>query len=1842
MSFNLRRYITNIFLLITFALLQNSYGQLSGTYTIPGSPFATIRAAVDSMNLAGVGAGGVTFNVTAGYTENITEPIIVTATGTEGNTITLQKSGSGADPLVTRTDAGTNETINLGGLGDAVIQLNGSDYVTFDGIDVSASNQGIEYGYITNKPSGTDGCKYVTIKNAAVTMTKGTSGYVIGIYISNGPTDVASPAGVAVTDSSGINSNILITGNTVQNVHVGVYERGSVASGFQDNNVVVGQEGAGNVITNFGGGSATPSYGVYNTLVANPTVSYNTITSAEHTANVYGIYYLAGIQGNVVANNNTITLSNVSLSTGATYYIYTNANATSESFNNNTFAAGTISATGNVYLIYTQNFTTSITVTGNQTSGSINRTGALGNFYCYYNFGSPTSGLSTISNNNFSNITVTGTSGLYGIYDNTFQPHNRICSGNTIANLAGGTGNTYCIYTGATLTNQLYDNTVHSVTAGGNVYGLYFAGPNATAYNNNVYEITTSGTILYGIYDAAAGTTSCYKNQVYNLTGNNANQTLYGIYITSGASNNVYNNFVSDLKTPVSGSATGLAGMYISGGTAIGLYYNTIFLNASSTGANFGSAGIYASTTPTVDLRDNVVVNTSTPVGAGFTTAYRRSTNTLTSYADVSNNNDFYAGTPSAVNLIYYDGTDTARTIEQFKIIVSPRDSVSFTENPPFENSTTPPYDLHINTNAVTQLEAGGTPVNTPIAITDDFDGDLRNASTPDVGADEFVTLLQLSGTYTIPGSPFATIKAAVDSLNLVGVGSGGVTFNVTAGYTENITEPIIVTASGTEGNTIILQKSGSGADPLVTRTDAGTNETINLGGLGDAVIQLNGSDYVTFDGIDVSASNQGIEYGYITNKPSGTDGCKNVTIKNAAVTMTKGTSGYVIGIYVSNGPTDVASPAGVTITDSSGINSDIIITGNTVQNVHVGVYARGSGASGFQDNNVVIGQTGAGNIITNFGGGSMTPSYGVYITYVTNPSVAYNTITSAEHTANLFGVDIFAGVQQIVVNNNTITLSNVSLSTGATYYIANYSTGASENFNNNTFAAGTISATGSVYLIYASTFTTSVTVTGNQTSGSINRTGAVGNFYCYYNFGTPTSGLSTISNNNFSNITVTGSSNLYGFYDFVIGTHNRICNDNTIENFTGGTGNTYGFYHSGGLSNEIYNNTVHNITAGGNVWGIYGTGTNGSFHNNNVYNITTSGINLYGIYDAATGTTNCYKNQVYNLTGNNANQTLYGIYITTGASNNVYNNFVSDLKTPVSGSATGLAGMYISGGTAIGLYYNTIFLNASSTGANFGSAGIYASTTPTVDLRDNVVVNTSTPVGAGFTTAYRRSTNTLTSYADVSNNNDFYAGTPSAVNLIYYDGTDTARTIEQFKMIVSPRDSVSFTENPPFINSTTPPYDLHINITVPTQLESGGTPVNTPIAITDDFDGDLRDATTPDVGADEFESVGTITFSLSLNINDGWNMTSVPGTNPDGMDITNWWADLTGTVYKFVPGSGYSGITTTTPGEGYWMKNAGTETYNYPSLQVVTHNPISASSGWNMFGGYENSEDVTTLTSTPPDQIVYPIYKYVPGAGYQNATTLDPGYGYWIKVLSDCQINTLVVPANLSKNAEKYFKDNLANGQAGLPISQVNWGKITVTDATGSSYTLYAVKGQVDLNKYELPPLPPAGVFDVRYNSGRIAEDINSGFQTIDMSGVKYPVKVKADGMDIRIQDVTGKEINVNVKKGEEITISNPNVNKLMVSGQLIPDKYALEQNYPNPFNPSTTIEFSLPENVKNATISIYNVLGQKVAELINGEMLAGKYQYQWNAKNYASGMYIYELRTEKFVSIKKMMLLK
>jgi hypothetical protein len=89
------------------------------------------------------------------------------------------------------------------------------------------------------------------------------------------------------------------------------------------------------------------------------------------------------------------------------------------------------------------------------------------------------------------------------------------------------------------------------------------------------------------------------------------------------------------------------------------------------------------------------------------------------------------------------------------------------------------------------------------------------------------------------------------------------------------------------------------------------------------------------------------------------------------------------------------------------------------------------------------------------------------------------------------------------------------------------------------------------------------------------------------------------------------------------------------------------------------------------------------------------------------------------------------------------------------------------------------------------------------------------------------------------------------------------------------------------------------------------------------------------------------------------------------------------------------------------------------------------------------------------------------------------------------------------------------------------------------------------------------------------------------------------------------------------------------------MPAVYSLSQNYPNPFNPSTTIQFALPKD-GDVDLTIYNVLGEKVANLIHQRLTAGTYNIQFDASHYGSGVYFYSLQSGSYKSSKKMLLVK
>ena len=440
---------------------------------------------------------------------------------------------------------------------------------------------------------------------------------------------------------------------------------------------------------------------------------------------------------------------------------------------------------------------------------------------------------------------------------------------------------------------------------------------------------------------------------------------------------------------------------------------------------------------------------------------------------------------------------------------------------------------------------------------------------------------------------------------------------------------------------------------------------------------------------------------------------------------------------------------------------------------------------------------------------------------------------------------------------------------------------------------------------------------------------GTLCHLYSIYNSGAATNVV--IRLNTIDNVSRTGigspfaGGNLMGIYASA-GT-NRITSQNTISNLTiGGSGyygKLYGILHestssaisadsnqinnlkitksddaevlsgitinSSTVTNETYNfNTINGLNSigYGPMVGISCSASGSTtppreMSYNTVSGLSSAGSSLIGISNVA-GNVKVFKNKVYDLHNklSGTNPMTYGIQqadVKTNGYAYIYNNYVSDLRTTSSSLADGVRGIYIFYNTAvsstIGVYYNTVYLNASSTGANFGSAGVYHfynanAANAALDMRNNIIVNLSTSNGTGKTSAFRRSAAIdLNNFKTTSNNNCFYAGTPSASNLIYFDGTNSDQTIDDYKTRVGPtRESGSVSVIPDFVNTTTTPYDLHIK-TVNTSLR--GLPITTPLSITDDYDGNPRSGTAPNMGAHEFDYTLPVTlasFTASVN----------------------------------------------------------------------------------------------------------------------------------------------------------------------------------------------------------------------------------------------------------------------------------------------------------------------------------------------------------------------------------------
>lgn len=381
---------------------------------------------------------------------------------------------------------------------------------------------------------------------------------------------------------------------------------------------------------------------------------------------------------------------------------------------------------------------------------------------------------------------------------------------------------------------------------------------------------------------------------------------------------------------------------------------------------------------------------------------------------------------------------------------------------------------------------------------------------------------------------------------------------------------------------------------------------------------------------------------------------------------------------------------------------------------------------------------------------------------------------------------------------------------------------------------------------------------------------------------------------------------------------------------------------------------------------------------------------------------------------------------------------------------------------------------------------------------------------------------------------------------------------------------------------------------------------------------------------------------ALTMPVAGGWNLLSLPLTVLDGRRSIVFPTAVSG-GYAFDPIGGYVLRDSLVPGAGYWLK------FNtQDSVQITggwrAADTVHVRPGWNLIGSISAPVDVNYIGQIPDTLVRSLLYGF--DGGYSPVDSVIPGKGYWVKSSSVGKL--VLVEGNIATSPSRTSPLELLAGA----------NRLTIVDATGQRQTLYfgETAGDHDILKmFELPPVPPHGIFDARYATQRLYEvvdrhDVHDDIP-IQMSSAAYPITIQwqmiANSPPARL--MLGDE-NVPMTGEGSITLSDPQM-ELKLGFQTVvslPLAFTIGQNYPNPFNPATTIRFGLPHQAV-VTLKVYDILGREVQTLLDGRITAPGWQnVAFDGANCASGVYFYRFSAVEagggllFQGIGKMLILK
>lgn len=778
--------------------------------------------------------------------DNVSYNTITSAalSGTAVTTVGIRKDYSTTAPTGTFTSSITNNTITLNsGFTSGTLQCILSQGMTaLSTATININNNTILNSTVTGTSSST----------ALVGIVNSSAPGVLSISnnIFRGNTSTATTGGfTAISNTGAVVTTININNNQVGNASGNAITFSAATSG-----TVTGISNTGGASTctttiqgnDFRGivhtvaGSSTHTYITATGTPLSNTVSNNTFTnlSVNTTGSVtfIGHSYTMPAGGTSNVNNNAIVNAFNKTGAGGTVTCATTSSSSPSSSSltqiNNNFS--NITVTGATGITGFNNFdgsgsSCSKTITGNTFNNWIGGTSTItGMTFGYWGGGITNS----LTNNTITNITGQGTITALSLGSSFGGTNTVAVNGNTINNLSStGTGGSV---TGITCANtstvvNINGNTINTLSSTGassTVAGLVITGATTTnVFSNTLYGIVASGItapLALGISVQGGATVNTYSNKIYNISATGAissastSPAVVGLNITGGTTVNSYNNLIGDLTAPAVSLVDAIRGISIplASSTNRYIYNNSIYLNASSTGANFGTSGIFhnsaTNTSAQLDLQNNIIINNSSASGTGKTVAYRKDGANFINYLSSSNKNLFYAGVPSSSNLVFFDGVTSYQSMSAFQTAVSPREANSFTES-----SITPAnyFESTLGSNAsylkpkaglVSQIEGGG---NTIAMTSPDYNGVTRPGSPGtsfDVGAWEFNGVSPAPVLTALVASPALTAQCtkADRAIAIDVTTSSGTITSVTLNYSHNGVVQTPVTMTNSTGNT--------------------------------------------------------------------------------------------------------------------------------------------------------------------------------------------------------------------------------------------------------------------------------------------------------------------------------------------------------------------------------------------------------------------------------------------------------------------------------------------------------------------------------------------------------------------------------------------------------------------------------------------------------------------------------------------------------------------------------------------------------------------------------------------------------------------------------------------------------------------------------------------------------------------------------------------------------------------------------------------------------------------------------------------------------------------------------